>query len=207
MIDRVPKRWAVKRLLHSAIAVVIVLSVFLAYWAGRNRGTRTAQASTQQTQLDPQQQLKQWADKTAAPLLQELAESPDNLPILVRLGNIYCDAHQFEQCIGYYEHALKIAPRNGDVRTDLANAYYYSGDFDRAIGELSQALRYQPDHANALFNLGMIRWQAKQDPEGAVLAWQQLLKAHPDFALRKQVEDLIAKAKSASPSNIAGGNT
>jgi cytochrome c-type biogenesis protein CcmH/NrfG len=42
----------------------------------------------------------------------------------------------------------------------------------------------------------MIRLQAKNDPSGAVTAWQQLLKLNPTLAENKKaaVEKLIAKA-------------
>jgi cytochrome c-type biogenesis protein CcmH/NrfG len=47
---------------------------------------------------------------------------------------------------------------------------------------LNQALRYDPKDANALFDLGMIRLQGKQDGKGAVAAWQQLLKSNPQLS-------------------------
>ena len=38
------------------------------------------------------------------------------------------------------------------------------------------------------------RWQGKADPAGAISAWEQLLKANPDYPQRQQVEQYIAKA-------------
>jgi cytochrome c-type biogenesis protein CcmH/NrfG len=62
--------------------------------------------------------------------------------------------------------------------------------------QLDQSLKDDPKNANSLFNIGMIRWQGKQDPQGAVTAWKQLLKMNPDLEAQKkaQVEKLISDA-------------
>ena len=67
---------------------------------------------------------------------------------------------------------------------------------DGAIQQLEKSLSYDSKDANSLFNLGMIRLQAKNDPSGAVTAWQQLLKLNPTLAENKKaaVEKLIAQA-------------
>ena len=56
-------------------------------------------------------------------------------------------------------------------------------------------LKSDPDNANALFNLGMVKWQSKSDIDGALAAWQQLLKKYPNHPRRAEVEQLIARAK------------
>jgi len=74
---------------------------------------------------------------------------------------------------------------------------FYQGDTDGAISQLQQALSYDPNDANALFNLGMIRLQAKNDSAGAITSWRQLLKLNPKLPKEKKdaVEKLIAEAQ------------
>ena len=81
------------------------------------------------------------------------------------------------------------------VLTQLASSYYYQGDADKAITTLQRALEIDPKNANALFNLGMLKWQAKGDPKAAVALWEKLLRTNPDHPNRGQVERLIARAK------------
>ena|SRR2546423_916515 len=131
----------------------------------------------------------------AAPLLHALNNDPNDYDSLVKLGNLFYDGRQFPSAIQYYERALAIHPENPDVRTDMGTAYWYSGNADRAITELQTSLKHRPGHAQTLFNLGVVRWQGKLDPKGAVEAWQQLLKANPDYPQKQQVEQYIAKAK------------
>jgi cytochrome c-type biogenesis protein CcmH/NrfG len=143
------------------------------------------------------QQLGKMADQQAAPLLKKLKRDPTNVQLLNKMGLLYRATHQFEQAAGYYRKALQVAPENVAIRTDLASCLYYQGDVDGALDQLQQSLRYDAKDANSLFNLGMIRWQAKKDTGGAVTAWEQLLKSNPQLAeaRKNEVHKLIAQAR------------
>ena len=141
------------------------------------------------------EQLKKIADAQAAPLLEKLKSSPNDAALLANVGNIYYDAQQYPAAIGYYQQSLKSQPADASVRTDMGTAYWYTGDADTALAELGKALQYEPNKANALFNLGIVKWQGKMDVEGAVAAWQKLLKTNPNYEGKEKVEQLIAQAK------------
>lgn len=133
--------------------------------------------------------------QAAAPFLEAVNQNPNDYNSLVKLGNVYYDGKQYPSAIAYYERALAIHPENPDVRTDMGTAYWYNGNADKAIEAMQTSLKYRPGHPQTLFNLGWVRWQGKADPKGAVEAWQQLLKANPDYPQKEQVEQYIAKAK------------
>ena len=139
-------------------------------------------------------QMKQMADKKAAPLLEKLKSDPNNNDLLIQVGNIYKATHQFKEAVGYYDKALQVDPKNVAIRTEMASCLYYNGDVDGAISQLQQSLHYDPKDANSLFNLGMIKWQGKQDGKGAVASWQQLLKSNPKLSAERkaQVQKLMA---------------
>jgi cytochrome c-type biogenesis protein CcmH/NrfG len=140
------------------------------------------------------EEMKQMADKKAAPLLEKLKGDPNNSDLLIQVGNIYKSTHQFKEAASYYDKALQIDPKNVAIRTEMASCLYYNGDVDGAISQLQQSLRVDPKDANSLFNLGMIRWQGKQDSKGAVAAWQQLLKSNPQLSAERKatVQKLMA---------------
>ena len=146
-----------------------------------------------QQQVTPEM-LKHMAEKQAAPLLEQLKSDPNNPKLLAEVGNYYYDAQSFPDAIKYYKQSL-AAKDDPNVRTDLGTAYFYSGDGDDAITEFQSVLKVDPGHANALFNLGMVKWQAKMDINGAIAAWEQVLKAHPDHPKKAEIEQLIARAK------------
>jgi len=140
-------------------------------------------------------QLKKMVDTQAAPLLEKLKSNPNDAALLANVANLYYDAQQYPAAIGYYQQSLKLQPADASVRTDMGTAYWYMGDAETAITELNKALQYEPNKANALFNLGIVKWQGKMDVEGAVAAWQKLLKTNPNYEGKEKVEQLIAQAK------------
>ncbi|MFZ0950632.1 MAG: tetratricopeptide repeat protein [Candidatus Sulfotelmatobacter sp.] len=146
--------------------------------------------------------MKQMADTKAAPLLEKLKSDPKNSDLIFQIGNIYKGTHQFKEATGFYGQALQVNPKNVAIRTEMASCLYYDGDVDGAISQLQQALRYDPKDANSLFNLGMIKWQAKQDGPGALAAWQELLKSNPNLSpdrkatVQKLMADVQKKTKS-----------
>jgi len=183
-------------------AFCLLLGVALGYLFRGSASVGTAQAapsttaqqgSSVQPQSDPNAQAV--LAQAAAPLLEAVNKDPNDFDSLVNLGNLYYDGQQFPSAIQYYERALVIHPDNPDVRTDMGTAYWYTGNAKKAVAAMETSLKYRPGHPQTLFNLGWVRWQGKQDPKGAIEAWQQLLKTNPDYPEKQKVEQYIAKAK------------
>lgn len=141
------------------------------------------------------EQMKQMADKEAHPLLERLKTDRNNKGVMLHLAYLYKSAHQFKEAAGYFEKALQLDSRNVAVRTEMASCLYYDGDVDGALGQLQQSLKYDPDDANSLFNLGIVKWKGKNDPAGAIAAWQRLLAANPKLDRKPIVERMIAEAR------------
>src|SRR5215467_6203880 len=140
--------------------------------------------------------MKRMADKQAEPLLGKLRSDPKNSELLNEIGTVYRLTHQFQTAESYYQKVLELNPENVGARTDMASCMFYRGDADGAIGQLERVLTYDPKHAGALLNLGLIRWQAKSDAQGAIEAWTTLLKDNPAFPRKAEVDKLIAQAKA-----------
>jgi cytochrome c-type biogenesis protein CcmH/NrfG len=145
-------------------------------------------------QMPTLERMKQMADKQAAPLDEKLKGDPNNRNLLIQAGNIYKAAHQFKEAAGYYGKALQVDPKNVGIRTEMASCLYFNGDVDGALSQLQQALHDDPKDVNALFNIGMIKWQGKKDGKGALAAWQQLLKSNPQLSgeRKARVQKLMA---------------
>jgi cytochrome c-type biogenesis protein CcmH/NrfG len=141
------------------------------------------------------EQMKQMAETQAAPLIEKLKSDPNNPELLASIGNFYYDAQQFQTAVDYYGRSLKAKPADASVRTDMATAYWYMGNADTAIEEFNKALKYEPNKPNALFNLGLVKWQGKMDINGAVADWEKLLATNPNYEGKDKVEQMIAEAK------------
>ena len=184
-------------------AFCLLLGVALGYLFRGSASPAATPTTAAQQGSDPRQQapgpaasdVQAALAQAAAPLLDAVNKNPNDYDSLVKLGNVFYDGQQYPSAIQYYERALVIHPENPDVRTDMGTAYWYTGNADKAIAAMQASLKYRPGHPQTLFNLGWVRWQGKADAKGAILAWEQLLKANPDYPQRQQVEQYIAKAK------------
>jgi tetratricopeptide (TPR) repeat protein len=198
------RQWTSRQAL---ILVTICLALGIAGgWAIRGlRGTSTPQvpshsASTDVTpNVDTQQpdatQLKRMADAQAAPLLAKLRNNPNDSDTLSAVGNLYYDAQQYPVAVDYYSRVLQSRPSESSVRTDMATAYWYMGNVDQAIAEFNKALTYAPTNPNTLFNLGLVKWQAKHDSAGAIADWQKLLDANPNYEQKAKVLQMLSEVK------------
>jgi cytochrome c-type biogenesis protein CcmH/NrfG len=137
-------------------------------------------------------------NQEAQPLLDALKANPKDVPTLIKLGNVYYDHKFWSESIRYYQQALDLRPDDPDVRTDMGTAYYYSGFPDKALEQFSQALKASPNHANTLFNLGVVRRDAYKDNAGALAAWDKLLKNNPNLPpdQLQKVQNMIAETKA-----------
>ena len=184
----------------TAIIVVLVLGGVVGYLMHSPAGTPTTGStarSSNPTALPPSPVGgTRSLDAEVNPLQQRLNSNPHDVAALTELGNIYFDNSQWSTAIGYYTRSLNEAPHNPDVRTDMGIAYYYSGDADRALKEFETALKDDPRHAQTFYNVGVVKLNGKNDPKGAVEAWQTLLRIAPTYPDRTKVESMIADAQA-----------
>jgi cytochrome c-type biogenesis protein CcmH/NrfG len=121
-----------------------------------------------------------------------LEKNPRDKEALRFMGNANFDINRFQAAKAYYERFLEIDPAQPEVRTDLATSYYKTKDVDSAVRELRAVVAQYPDHAAALYNLGLILKQDKGDTPGAIKAWEALLQSHPDHPksaeIRREIE-------------------
>src|SRR5690349_7460523 len=155
--------------------------------------TAPAGAPEQQQQPSPEM-MKKMAETKVAPLLQALASKPNDPQLLAGIGNVYYDTQNFQDAILYYKKSL-AAKEDPSVRTDVGTAFFYLGDSDTGLAEFDRVLKANPNFENALFNTGMVKFQAKMDVDGAVATWERLLKANPNTPRRSDIEQMISRSK------------
>jgi len=123
-----------------------------------------------------------------------LKENPEDLEALVFLANANFDIQRFEKAEALYLRILKIDPNNLHIRTDLASVYRHLGDSGKAVDTLRVVLSLNPNHEVALYNIGIILLNDKEDLSGAAEAWERLVQINPSDpladALREKVKDI-----------------
>ena len=139
-------------------------------------------------------------DEARAAELRVAAESaPQDIQVRVDLGNLYFDAHRFEEAIPWFEAALALNTEEVDVSTDLGVAYYYTNDTDRALSQFARSLEVAPAHAKTILNLGIVRAFGKQDLEGAIEAWEEVQRIAPGSLEALAAADAIERIRAAHP--------
>jgi cytochrome c-type biogenesis protein CcmH/NrfG len=127
-------------------------------------------------------------------MLAALAKDPNNPDLLAQIGSVYFRAQQFPTAIEYFQRAVTVKP-TAPLLVSLSNSYHYAGLDGQAIATLNRALEVDPKWGDALFNLGMLKWQVENNPQAAVETWQRMLKLNPGHPRRAYVESMIARAK------------
>lgn len=192
---------------YGVAALCLILGLMAGYLARASRthtpaaakAIATAPASAGKGHALSLAELKQMADRQAAPLLEKLKADPNNSALLVQVGAIYHTTHQYTAAAEYYGRAAQADPSNVSIRTKYASSLYRAGDVDGALEQLNDALRLSPDDANTLFNLGLIRWEGKHDAQRALTAWKRLLESNPQLSddRKATVQHLITEVQAS----------
>ncbi len=132
-----------------------------------------------------------------------------DLPLekLLRYGDVAWELERFEDAAKGYGSALRqftdaakktpsVKPNTDNIKalSRYGQILFFNGDNDQALTLLETAAKL--GNAEAWLTIGNIRFSAKNDPKGAIAAWQQFQKINTDKAFGARVPDLIAAAKT-----------
>lgn len=137
--------------------------------------------------------------KEAETLAALLRNDPDNLRALIKLGNIYFDIGRNEDAVTTYRRALALDPGNADVRTDMGICLRRLNKTEEAIEAFEKSIDSNPHHYQSRYNLGLVLLHEKNDLQGALEAWEGLLKAVPEFPGRDVLALQVEKLKQTRP--------
>ena len=125
-----------------------------------------------------------------------LATDPKNVRANVELANRLYDGGRYAEALPYYQQAVALDPKNVGVSTDYGTALYYAGRPDDALAQFDKSLSIDPKHGQTLFNIGIVKRDARHDAKGAIAAWERLLATVPDYPDAAKVRSMIADLKS-----------
>lgn len=122
---------------------------------------------------------------------QLLESEPDNIILLISLGNAYFDTGRDKEAIEIYNKALHIYPENVSVITDLGTAYRRIGRPDKALNAYRKSLGIDFRHSITRYNLGVVLLWDKKDIDGAIKVWEELLRIDPYFVFADELKNNI----------------
>lgn len=126
-------------------------------------------------------------------------ENPDDVAAWTSLGNLYFDTGNHQKAIAAYTRSLELNPNNANVMTDLGVMYRRSGQPNKAIESFDKAAKIDPKHETALFNKGIVLMHDLNDLDGAIQAWEELVKRNPSALspTGQPVKDLVERMKES----------
>ena len=132
--------------------------------------------------------------------LKSVAErEPKNVKSRADLANLYFDAERYDDAIRWYAEALKLSPDDVNVSTDLGVSYYYTNQPDKALQQFEHSLQLDPKHVKTLLNVGIVKAFGKQDLNGALQAWQQVMQIAPDSPEGQAAKRALDTIRAAHP--------
>jgi mono/diheme cytochrome c family protein len=126
---------------------------------------------------------------------------------LLRYGDVAWELDRYEDAAKGYGAALrqltdqnksqpqaKLEPAHVHALSRYGQILFFSGENDQALELLRTAAKF--DNAEAYLTIGNILFSSKNDPQGAIEAWQSFQKVNTDKELGARIPDLIAAART-----------
>jgi cytochrome c-type biogenesis protein CcmH/NrfG len=112
-------------------------------------------------------------------LEEQARKNPQDVNALVSLGHAYFDSDKYEKAIDAYQKALVLKPNDPNIITDMGVMYRRNRQPKKAVQAFERAIGADPKHEIARFNKGIVLLHDLEDLEGAIEAWEGLLKINP----------------------------
>lgn len=128
----------------------------------------------------------------------KLAESPNDVDLLIELGALYFELQVYPRAADLFSAVLDINPDDAGVRSDLASSFLYQGMIRLARNEYRAAIETDPELADAYFNLGIsYSHSSPQDIDAAIEAWQRVIELEPESDLALAAQGFIQEYSDA----------
>jgi cytochrome c-type biogenesis protein CcmH/NrfG len=108
-----------------------------------------------------------------------VALNPQDVNAWITLGNLYFDTGQPAKSVEAYSRSLELRPGNPNVLTDMGVMHRSLGEFQQALDAFAKAVAVDPRHETARMNTGIVLLYDLGDREGAITAWQDLVRINP----------------------------
>ncbi len=182
---------------NSKTMVLVVAALFLGLMVGilgpRMFGNKPAvQQVSQQAPAQPRQAPGPDYSLQISELKRRLQSNPNDVGLLVQLGNTYFDSNMYPESIEAYEKSLALRPGDPNVLTDLGVMYRRNGRSDEAVKRFRIAAQADPTHFQSRMNLGVVLFYDFNDGIGAREALEEVLKIYPQGPNADNARQLLA---------------
>jgi cytochrome c-type biogenesis protein CcmH/NrfG len=131
------------------------------------------------------------------------ADEPDNVGVLLELGDAYFLGQRYQQASRTFRAALQIDPGNPTATVRLAMVWHADGDSVRAARAIKAVLSKNPGNQEANYSMAIIYFSADRIAE-AKAAWAAAAKIDPSTAIGRRSQsfvDLLEGRQTSAPAD------
>lgn len=154
--------------------VLLAVTSGLVYWIVKPKASNSVAGQAQTSADAPPNPAHELAS-----LEESLRQSPNHVPILLRLAEMKHQAGKISEAITHLQSAVKAEPANVDARLELGRLLFESKDIDGALQVTNEILKSDPKNVDALYNIGAIYGNLGKE-ELAREYWGRAIAAAPD---------------------------
>ena len=131
------------------------------------------------------------------------ADQPDNVAVLLELGDAYFLGQRYQQAARTFRTALQIDPGNPTAAVRLAMVWHAGGDSQRAEHAIKAVLDKTPRNQEAHYSMAIIYFSADRIDE-AKAQWAAAAKLDPSTAIGRRSQsfvDLLERKQTSAPAD------
>lgn len=181
-----------------SLFIYITLAFIVGFVSGAAFAVYKMGPETTQTATAQQSNMSDQQTQAIAHLEQEVTGDPDKFQAWTQLANLYYDTGQYPKAVKAYEKSLELHSGNANIWTDLGVMYRRTNQPQKAIEAFDKAIVMDPSHQYSRMNKGIVLMYDLDDPDGAIEAWESLLKINPDAksASGDSIREFVDKIKT-----------
>jgi cytochrome c-type biogenesis protein CcmH/NrfG len=129
------------------------------------------------------------------------ADQPDNVAVLLELGDAYFLGQRYPQAARTFRAALQIDPGNPTATVRLAMVWHADGGSERAAQAIKAVLGKTPDNQEAHYSMAIIYFSTDRIEE-AKAEWTAAAKLDPATAIGRRSQsfvDLLEGTQTSAP--------
>jgi cytochrome c-type biogenesis protein CcmH/NrfG len=129
------------------------------------------------------------------------ADQPDNVAVLLELGDAYFLGQHYQQAARTFRSALAIDPGNATATVRLAMVWHADGDAGRAAQAIKAVLEKTPQNQEAHYSMAIIYFSADRIAK-AKAEWDAAAKLDPTTAIGRRSQsfvDLLEGKQTSAP--------
>jgi cytochrome c-type biogenesis protein CcmH/NrfG len=138
-----------------------------------------------------------------ARLVTASADQPDNVAVLLELGDAYFLGQRYQRAARTFRAALQLDPGNPTATVRLAMVWHADGDTARAAQAIQAVLDSTPGNQEAHYSMAIIYFSADRIDE-AKAEWVTAAKLDPSTAIGRRSQsfvDLLEGKQTSAPAN------